>query len=1157
MIVFSCISYNSKAQNNFGTGATNYTPTGTQIVNNYYTISTVTSSGTNVILSLANGVPSASMPAVNDLVLLIVMEGASGEVGNFTFGKVSLVSGTTCTVTPKYLPISSPQNSFAFLSTNPTNKKQLIVVPQYGDLNLCSGQLSATAYDEANGTGGILSFFVSGTLTYATNSINLDGKGFPGRPELLTGTVPGTKGSGGTGGTYGVDCADKGTPGGYDHQVFNSGVCGGGDGGSRGNCGAFIPLDCVDLTPGMGCDARSSNVSFYGSGIFPKRIALGGGGYKGRVGHPSYGGGGGGGGVSPTNNGETAPGFGGESGYGGTGSRGGGAMIYAANHISFCNTNEPTPFISVKGINGLIGSAGTNATGRGGHGGVGGGGGGNGPTGGNGGKGGGGGAGGFILHILGSSVPSATLTTWSDKEGGSSPAAPGGQGGFPGNNATGSCTPQCPSGNHPCTCNFLDSCNRLAFDWLQNIGSTPGYSTFTDALNNKVFYSNGAYTCVITDAYCFGPITNAKTLQCQNSNPASIPGVLPTEVRRVTITPSPLSTCSFSINDLFQTVLNGGNYSFDPNNHPGYITTTALNCSNPVPLIHPRWDLTCDCNRAQPIRGADGVGTPGDFGEDGGEGSEVMNEVPVVDTATSTPSQVCSGKSATLHATGTYTFTWMPGSYIGNLVDVYPTTTTIYTVTATDIGGATATRTVQVIVNPLPNISATASLNSVVAGQSTSLTASGAANYTWQPSGINTSTATLAPLFTTTYTVTGTNTNGCSNTSTKTISVTPFNPVGNTLQYTIDHFEQSGNYFTYEVHVKNTGSSDIKLRSYAFGLNHNPLLANSGTITHSFMSRDGIFNSLPPVIPSYQSSLNHLRATTNDASIGNEAILVPGNSYLLAKMKVESSAGFPFNCNLFDGIAPLNPIQITTQPGRNQCLAGVRLNYTAGPGVLYALYGTGNTLVGSSLPYLTAIADTPSTGFILNPPSSVVNVHAVIQSYWDGLSMAPVLANQGQPSFVGACDTITVELHNSTSPYAIVASANGIIWQDGDCDVTFSSLSGSYYIVVKHRNAIQTWSAMPVAFGPGITSYDFTTAATQAYGSNQVEVSPGVWAFYSGDVTTDENMDLLDLNLVEADISNFAYGYLATDINGDGNVDLLDTPALEENIGNFVFSNRP
>jgi hypothetical protein len=111
---------------------------------------------------------------------------------------------------------------------------------------------------------------------------------------------------------------------------------------------------------------------------------------------------------------------------------------------------------------------------------------------------------------------------------------------------------------------------------------------------------------------------------------------------------------------------------------------------------------------------------------------------------------------------------------------------------------------------------------------------------------------------------------------------------------------------------------------------------------------------------------------------------------------------------------------------------------------------------------------------------------------------------------------------------------------------------------VKHRSALQTWSANPVTMGANV-NYDFSTDASKAYGDNQIQIStsPSIWAFYSGDLIIDENMDLLDLGAVESDISNFTYGYVSTDLNGDGNVDLLDSPMLESNISNFIYSVHP
>ncbi len=193
------------------------------------------------------------------------------------------------------------------------------------------------------------------------------------------------------------------------------------------------------------------------------------------------------------------------------------------------------------------------------------------------------------------------------------------------------------------------------------------------------------------------------------------------------------------------------------------------------------------------------------------------------------------------------------------------------------------------------------------------------------------------------------------------------------------------------------------------------------------------------------------------------------------------------------------------------------------------------------------------------PCNTNLSLKCYIEGYWDGISaMTAVLANQGEPTTTNACDSIDVELHSDVAPFGLDYSVRTVLQQNGTASCTFPPLTGNKYIVVKHRSALQTWSANPVPMVTNV-SYDFSTAATQAYGDNQIEVStsPSIWAIYSGDVIIDENMDLLDLGAVESDISNFTYGYVPTDLNGDGNVDLLDSPMLEANISNFIYSIHP
>ncbi len=205
----------------------------------------------------------------------------------------------------------------------------------------------------------------------------------------------------------------------------------------------------------------------------------------------------------------------------------------------------------------------------------------------------------------------------------------------------------------------------------------------------------------------------------------------------------------------------------------------------------------------------------------------------------------------------------------------------------------------------------------------------------------------------------------------------------------------------------------------------------------------------------------------------------------------------------------------------------------------------------------TAIFITNTDADLSNSCSSILNLTCFIEGYYSNGSMLPVLLNQGEATTATACDSITVELRNENMPNSVAASIKTVLHQDGTAQCVFPSLSGVYYIMINHRNAIQTWSAMPVSMNASPVSYNFSDAASKAYASNQTEVAPGVWAFYSGNLEPDENLDLLDLAVLETDIINFESGFKHTDINGDGNVDLLDIAFLETNISNFIFSNHP
>lgn len=202
---------------------------------------------------------------------------------------------------------------------------------------------------------------------------------------------------------------------------------------------------------------------------------------------------------------------------------------------------------------------------------------------------------------------------------------------------------------------------------------------------------------------------------------------------------------------------------------------------------------------------------------------------------------------------------------------------------------------------------------------------------------------------------------------------------------------------------------------------------------------------------------------------------------------------------------------------------------------------------------------TLSDGFCHNTGDSSIHLKLFLQGYYAGSGqMGSVLLNQGAGMNGLTTDSIDVELHAPLAPYGLVASTRAELKTDGSAKVDFPfTYIGSYYLAVKHRNTLQTWTAYPIFRGECPLEYDFTVNSSSAYGSNQVEVEPNRWAFYTGDINQDENIDLLDISFLENDINAFQFGYFSTDLNGDGNVDLLDGPLLEGNVNGFIYSVHP
>lgn len=130
---------------------------------------------------------------------------------------------------------------------------------------------------------------------------------------------------------------------------------------------------------------------------------------------------------------------------------------------------------------------------------------------------------------------------------------------------------------------------------------------------------------------------------------------------------------------------------------------------------------------------------------------------------------ICIGASVTLSGSGATSYNWDNG--VTNGIAFSPITTTIYTVTGTDVNGCINTDQVLVTVNPLPVVNAGPDQD-VCQGTVVTLSGGGASTYSWNNGVVNGTPFTQA-VGTVTYTVTGTDANGCINTDQADITVNP------------------------------------------------------------------------------------------------------------------------------------------------------------------------------------------------------------------------------------------------------------------------------------------------------------------------------------------------------------------------------------------------
>jgi hypothetical protein len=196
---------------------------------------------------------------------------------------------------------------------------------------------------------------------------------------------------------------------------------------------------------------------------------------------------------------------------------------------------------------------------------------------------------------------------------------------------------------------------------------------------------------------------------------------------------------------------------------------------------------------------------------------------------------------------------------------------------------------------------------------------------------------------------------------------------------------------------------------------------------------------------------------------------------------------------------------------------------------------------------------------------------------------ATVLAVTGANAIV---DWVFVELRSATNSQQVEDSRSALIQRDGDIvdvdgvsPITFSQVSsGSYYVVIKHRNHLGVMTQSPIALSPTTTIVDFRLTITPIYTISSsvvnkarinVEQGAALWAgnalfddtvAYQGssnDVNLIYDLVIKDANNIFDNPSFKVKSYNQGDLNMDGETILQGSGNDLEYMYQNVINNHP
>jgi hypothetical protein len=342
--------------------------------------------------------------------------------------------------------------------------------------------------------------------------------------------------------------------------------------------------------------------------------------------------------------------------------------------------------------------------------------------------------------------------------------------------------------------------------------------------------------------------------------------------------------------------------------------------------------------------------------------------------------------------------------------------------------------------------------------------------------------------------------------------------------------------FEFDIYLKQTGSNAFELSNFQTGVKLDPTFINGGVLSVSLVSGTTELNaSQEPLFCAYDAVNNCIKVAprtpprnyTTGATSGT--IINSTTGQRVCTVRVTNSVNFsniPANFTWNFAVRPYNTIVAAFVPGSPKV----------------------NTIITNSASH-----------------SKSENITVFISGLFDGTGNRKVQdGNLGTDYFPGpVSDRVSVDLMQTSAPFTVVFHADNVnLYTNGKCAFNIpGSITGSYYLLVHHRNSIAVCSAAPLSFGSTI-NYNFSTSQLQAYqfpgGIDPMkQVAPGVFALYLGDIDQSGSVDIDDMSTLLPDVTNGTVAYVPSDVDGLGWVDIDDMSAIIPNMVDGVYAQSP